>query len=382
MACRQARTVTASAPEAPPPRLGDRLEQALDHRADVEGEIERGTAKLPPRRVVVRTIAQLAVCGVSLYLVAPSVLELLGSWRDLDEFAPAWLLAMTLLQAAALFCLWALQRVALHTRDWYAVVTSQLAGGAISKVVPGGGAVGSALQYRMLTQAGVPAASAVSGLTAANLLTLAIVLALPVLAIPALVRGGVDRTLVEATLVGLTLLTAMFAVGAVMLVFDRPLAWTGRTAQRLRNRLRRKREPLTGLPGRLLRERDRILTTVGRRWKLALAAGIGRWLFDFAALYAALFAVGSTPRLALVLLAFCAAQLLAQIPVTPGGLGFVEAGLTATLALCGVAPGDAVLATFAYRLFTYWLPMPLGLVAGVLHRRRYAGLSASPHAAR
>ena len=52
--------------------------------------------------------------------------------------------------------------------------------------------------------------------------------------------------------------------------------------------------------------------------------------------------------------------MLAQIPVTPGGLGFVEAGLTAMLALAGVSPGDAVLATFAYRLFAYWLPLPLG----------------------
>ena len=41
--------------------------------------------------------------------------------------------------------------------------------------------------------------------------------------------------------------------------------------------------------------------------------------------------------------------MLAQIPVTPGGLGFVEAGLTAMLALAGVNAGDAVLATFAYR---------------------------------
>jgi hypothetical protein len=73
-----------------------------------------------------------------------------------------------------------------------------------------------------------------------------------------------------------------------------------------------------------------------------------------------------------VLLAFCGAQILAQIPVTPGGLGFVEAGLTATLALAGVSGGDAVLATFAYRLFSYWLPLPLGLVGVVLHRRRPA----------
>jgi uncharacterized membrane protein YbhN (UPF0104 family) len=39
------------------------------------------------------------------------------------------------------------------------------------------------------------------------------------------------------------------------------------------------------------------------------------------------------------------------------------------LTLAGVSAGDAVLATFAYRLFSYWLPLPAGLVAYVLHRR-------------
>ena len=71
-----------------------------------------------------------------------------------------------------------------------------------------------------------------------------------------------------------------------------------------------------------------------------------------------------------MLLAFCGAQVLAQIPITPGGLGFVEAGLTGMLTLAGVAPGNAVLATFAYRLFSYWLPLPVGLAAYGWHARR------------
>ena len=109
---------------------------------------------------------------------------------------------------------------------------------------------------------------------------------------------------------------------------------------------------------------DRVGTPPSPRVSRGLAVG--------AAVLAALAAVGSTPRPALVLLAYCTAQLLTQIPMTPGGLGFVEAGLTATLTLAGVETADAVLATFAYRLFTYWLPLPLGLVGGLLHRRRYA----------
>jgi uncharacterized protein (TIRG00374 family) len=279
---------------------------------------------------------------------------------------------MALLQAAAIVCLWAVQRLAMRVRGWYEVATSQMAGGALARIAPGGGAIGAALQYRLLVQAGVARVNVIGGLTAANLLTFSVVLALPVLAIPSLIRGGVSRSLVEGAVIGLAVFAALLAASAALLAFDRPLAWVGRTIQRIRNRLRPRAEPLTKFPNRLLHERDRVLETLGPRWKGALIATVARWAFEYATLFAALAAVGSHPRPGLVLLAFCTAQVLTQIPVTPGGLGFVEAGLTATLTLAGVSAGDAVLATFAYRLFSYWLPLPLGLGALVLHRRRYS----------
>jgi uncharacterized protein (TIRG00374 family) len=80
------------------------------------------------------------------------------------------------------------------------------------------------------------------------------------------------------------------------------------------------------------------------------------------------------------LLAYSAAQLLGQIPLTPGGLGVVEAGLTGTLALAGVAAAPAALAALAYRLAAYWLPLPAGLAAWVWYRRRY-GPTPSPSSA-
>lgn len=319
-----------------------------------------------------RTLVWLGITAVSLYLVAPSLIETLGSWDDLATIAPGWLAAMAALQGAALVSLWALQRLAMRVRDWYAVVTSQMAGGALAKIAPAGGAVGAALQYRLLVQSGIERTKVVGGLTAANLLAFGVVLALPLLAVPSLFRGGVNRSLIEGAVIGVAVFAALTGVCATMLAFDRPLAWVGRTVQRIRNRLRPRAEPLTRFPERLLRERDRILTTLGPRWKRALLATVARWAFDYATLLAALAAVGSHPRPGLVLLAFCTAQVLAQIPVTPGGLGFVEAGLTATLTLAGVSAGDAVLATFAYRFFSYWLPMPLGFAALLLHRRRYS----------
>jgi uncharacterized membrane protein YbhN (UPF0104 family) len=149
--------------------------------------------------------------------------------------------------------------------------------------------------------------------------------------------------------------------GALLMTNDGVLERTGRLVQSVRNKLRRHSPPLTTLPDRLRRERDRLQTTLGTRWKGALVATVGRWAFDYGVLLAALAALGAHPVPSLVLLAFCAAQVLAQIPITPGGLGFVEAGLTAT---------------FVYRLFTYWIPLPVGLVAFGLHKRHAARAAA------
>lgn len=352
-------------------RIGDRIEQLIEEHTDAEREIERGEASQPARKKIVRTAVWLTVTGVSLYLVAPSVLDVLGSADDVGKISPGWLAIMVALQALSLVCVWALQRLAIHARVWTPVITSQLAGNALAKVAPGGGALGAALQFRMLVQAGVDRARSVAGLTAANLLTFAVVCALPVLAVPAIVRGYVRTDLAEAALLGLTVFAVLFALAALALARDGVLRNVGRAVQSVRNRLRRDCPPATGLPQRLLRERDRLLATLGPRWKRALLFTVGRWAFDYASLLGALAAVGSHPRPTVALLAFCVAQILAQIPATPGGLGFVEAGLTATLALAGVSPGDAALATFAYRLVSYWLPMPVGLAAAVVHRRKF-----------
>jgi uncharacterized protein (TIRG00374 family) len=354
------------------PGIGDRLETAVESHADLPAQIARGeeTLEAPPRagRGLRRTVLWLLVTGVSLYLVAPSVIDAFGSWRQLEAIGFGWLGAMALLQAAAIVCLWVLLRLSVAGARWQPTIASQLAGNALAKIAPGGGAVGSALQYRMLVATGLPPGTVVSGLTAANLLVFAVVLALPILSIPAIIGSGVRRDLLNAALVGAGIFVVLFAGGAVLVTTDRALVALGRIVQRARNLVRRRAQPLRHLPERLVAERDRIVATLGPRWKRALAAALARWAFDFGSLLAVLKALGALPRPGLALLAFCTAQLLTQIPASPGGLGFVEAGLTATLTLVGVPAGSAVVATFAYRLFSYWLQLPLGLVGLALQR--------------
>jgi uncharacterized protein (TIRG00374 family) len=314
----------------------------------------------------------LVITGVSLYLIAPALLEVFGAFDQLDDINPLWFVGMIALQAGSYACMWAVQRLAIRVRRWGPVITSQLASNAFGRIVPGGIAAAGAMQYAMLVRAGVPGAAAASGMTASSLLVFGTLLALPLLAVPAIVTGAaVDPELVHAAIVGAIVFLAMVAVGVACIVWDRPLELIGRAAQSVRNRILRRRAPLTGVPARLIRERDIVLDVLGRQWWKALLGAAGRWVLDYLTLLAALYAVGASPRASLVLLAFFAAQLLGTLPLTPGGLGFVEAGLTGTLALAGVGAAASVVATLAYRLVSFWLPIPAGGVAAVLNRRHY-----------
>jgi uncharacterized protein (TIRG00374 family) len=321
----------------------------------------------------------LAVTAISLYLLAPALIAVFGAFGELDEISPVSFVAMVALQVGSFACMWGILRLAVRAEHWAPVILSQLAANSAGRVVPGGLATVGAVQYAMLVRAGVPSAAAASGITASALVVFATLLALPLLALPAILTGvAVDPTLTRAALAGAIVFVLMVVVGAASVIWDRPLELIGRGTQALLNRLWRRHEPVTALPERLLRERDIVVGVLGRQWWEALLLAAGRWVLDYLTLVAALYAVGATPRVSLVLLAFCAAQLLGNLPLTPGGLGFVEAGLTGMLALAGVGAGAAVLATLAYRLLSFWLPIPAGAVAAIVHRRRYGAAEVEP----
>jgi uncharacterized protein (TIRG00374 family) len=327
-----------------------------------------------PRRLVL-----LGVTAGSLYLLAPGLLQVFGSFPRLVDLSPLWFALMLVVETCSYACMWSIQRLALRTREWIPVITSQLAAAAFGAVVPGGLAAAGALQYSMLTRGGVPAAQAASGMAAASILVFGSLLALPILTLPAILGGApVEHGLELSALAGGAAFVLLATGGYLAFAYDRPLLSVGRAAEAIRNRLFRRRERLTGLPARLLRERDTVRHTLGQHWWQALLFASGRWLFDYLTLLAALTAVGANPRPSLVLLSYCAAQALGTLPLTPGGLGFVEAGLTGTLALAGVPAGQAVVATLAYRLVSFWLPIPAGGVAAVLHRRRYGAVEPEP----
>ena len=326
----------------------------------------------PSRDAVIKRVAGLSLLAICVYVLGPSVLATLNAWPQVTKISWIWLLAMAAAQIATNGCLFWLQALSMRTTQWFAVGTAELAGGAIGRALPGGAAAAAGLQYSMLVRADIPAAAVASGLTAASLLTLATVFVLPIVSVPVLIAGGtIPNGLADSAWLGLSIFALMVGVGWWVLGSDRPLIGAGRAVERLVTRLRPKRPPMTRLADRLIAERDAVVHALGRHAFPAIVASLGRWLFDYLTLLAALTAVGANPNPALVLLAYAFSQMLASVPITPGGLGIVEAGLVATLALAGIGAGDALVATFAYRLFAYWLPMPIGLGAWIMFRRRY-----------
>jgi hypothetical protein len=94
-------------------------------------------------------------------------------------------------------------------------------------------------------------------------------------------------------------------------------------------------------------------------------------VFEYVALLATLIAIGASPDPVLVLFAITIASLLSLVPLTPGGIGFVEVGLTGTLVAIGIGTKAALLATLVFRLVSFWIPLPIGLGAAYVFRRRY-----------
>ena len=335
------------------------------------GRNRRSSRPLTVKGLVARALV-VVVAGIAFYIVLPSLAKVFGAWPRLSTLSPIWMVGTLAAESVSFACAFALQRLFLRTSGWFAVVCAGIVGNAVTDVLPAGDAVGGGVQFEMLQATGIDADSAAGGLTAASMLGIGALLALPIFTLPAILGGSpVNPGLQRTAYVGFGGFVLFAICGLVVLATDKPLAMFGRIAQRAWNTLARPKKPLRGFDQRLLQERDAIRTALGEKWRQAVLLTTARLGFDYGSLLFALLATGSKPQASLVLLAYAATGVLALLPITPGGLGIIEAGLSSMLILAGASPNRAFLATLAYRLCSYWLPLMAGPVAYLLFRRRY-----------
>src|SRR5262249_42134334 len=289
-----------------------------------------------PWRVIFRILLLLAT-AVSLYFLFPSLVDLFTQWHSLADLEPQWILLALVFEAASVTALWEVQRIALRTPSWFAVGTSQLAGNAAGNVIPGGAATAGAFSYRLLVRAGVRGDDVAGGLAAVSIANTTTILAFPLLALPAILGGlQAPRGLLQTAYIGAGAFVLVVLAGLAAFLWDRPLLLVGRGIDAVLHLFPSKRDA-HGSGERLLRQRDALRHAFGARWPFALCAIVAKPAFDYLGLLCCLAAVGARPNPSLVVLAYSGSMLLALIPFTPGGLGFVDAGVTGLLRLSGAS---------------------------------------------
>lgn len=126
--------------------------------------------------------------------------------------------------------------------------------------------------------------------------------------------------------------------------------------------------PLGRSPGALAR-RLRLVRPGFRGWAEAGGLGLLNWIYDAACLAACVAAVGQRIPWRGLLVAYALAQVAASLPITPGGLGVVEASLAALLVTYGMSGPGALAAVAAYRIISFWAVVPLGWASWVFVER-------------
>ena len=305
-------------------------------------------------------------------MALPAFTKVLSAWPKLFHLSFTWLGLMLVAEVASFFCAMTLLRLLLRTKQWFTVVAALLVGNAVTNVLPAGDVAGAGVQFQMLAIGGINADAAAGGLAAASIIGLAGLFLLPVCILPAILGGlPVSPGLEHAAYLGVVGFVLIVAFGAVLLTTNGLLTWIARATQRFLNALPKRKTKTEGLAKRLIAERNLVRTNLGRRWREAVVLIGGRIGFDYFALLCALRATGASPKPPLVLLAYAATAVIALVPLTPGGLGIVEASLSGLLVLAGVGSASAIIATLAYRLVTYWLPIFAGGGVYVAFRHRY-----------
>ncbi len=98
-------------------------------------------------------------------------------------------------------------------------------------------------------------------------------------------------------------------------------------------------------------------------WFPAIGSSAIYWLGDMLCLFFALMAFGYVVNPGILIFAYCVATLISLLSFIPGGVGILEGTLTLTLISLGVPADIALFSVLLYRLFSFWLLMPIGFVS-------------------
>ena len=321
-------------------------------------------------RSFLKVSAAFILMAFVVYMLRTPISDVYAARSQLSRIPLHWYFIVLFFESVSFVCVWVMFRSLLPNISWRTNAFSQLISNASSRAIPGGAATGGAVQFRMLSAGGAKASEAAGALAASSVLTLLVLLIIPAVAgLVAVLNASIEGSLAWAVVLGPLMFSVLALLIFAVVRLDRPLLLLGRWVDKVfsagagllnKSWLKDQR--------RLVNERNRLVSVLGKRWKVAVAAAAGKWFFDFLGLLFIIRAAGASPNFSLVLLAYAGASVLAMVPITPGGFGLVEVGLQQMLIKAGLQQDDASLSVLVYRIVSFWFPLAVGFVAWIIHR--------------
>jgi putative heme transporter len=319
----------------------------------------------------VQGAASLAVVALIFGFFFPKVADYGEVRRTIEAMTPleiATLVAVALWNLASYWPMITAVQPGLRLRH---AAVANLASTSVANTLPGGGALGIGATMAMQRSWGRPVGETTLAMVVSGVWNNFVKLGLPVLALALLaLHGEAGAGLASAAAVGVAVLVVALVGFGLLLHSPRTAAAVGRRAGRAVSALRRvvRRPAVEGWDRRAVDFRAGVVTLVSRRWLHITATAVVSHVSLFAVLLLALRHVGVSDAEVswqLVLASFSFVRLMSAIPITPGGLGVVELGLTAMLSrgVDAATTNQIVAAVLLYRALT-WL-LPLGALAWV-----------------
>jgi uncharacterized protein (TIRG00374 family) len=333
-------------------------------------------SRRPTRRQVGRTVFSIVVVAVIYFGVLPQIADLGDVWDQIRAMTPVEVATLLLAATWNLVTYLFVVLPALPGLTWGQGVVVTQSTTAASNVLPAGAAVGIGMTYAMYSSWGFPRSESALAILVSGVWNTFMKLGLPVLALAMLaLSGDANVARVTAGLVGIAALLGGIGVFWLMLRNDDMARRVGDVAGALVSKLRRvvRRPPVTGWGEGAVRFRSQTTQLLRRSWVRLTVGGLVSHLSLFAVLLITLRHVGVSERdvgWVEVLAAFAFVRLLSALPITPGGVGVVELGLTAALVTAGGSRAQVVAAVLVFRGLTYLLPVPVGAICYVIWRRK------------
>jgi uncharacterized protein (TIRG00374 family) len=105
------------------------------------------------------------------------------------------------------------------------------------------------------------------------------------------------------------------------------------------------------------------LFTHPRQGGLAVLGAAGFWAFNIGVLWASFHSLGIHVPLAVVVQGFFLGMVANLFPLAPAGVGAVDAGMIGAFVLFGLPEATVFPAILIFRLVSFWMPIPPGVVA-------------------